>query len=288
MKPKFGSVLKTFWNQYSRLKNGNPSISDEEIYSYGHSKYEIAFRKNPENYNIIASLRGWELWYSDLIKNFLHVFFLENKLKEILENIKIKVDNVKEFIEENGISEIMWSDKYQGNINVKVFCFGIHLPNIKHGFAFKLSLYDNMLITYCVKDDIGAFEITDEAYKFFLKKDDENCKRKIQIFQLCINTILYMDCYPECIVEGVPEDINSIEHKEKSCQLSLSKDFDEIKRTGGAKSPYLKGTYFMTFRDERYTKMRGKTIRVKAKFIKGKAVTAKTANDFSRLDGENL
>ena len=98
-KQKFGSVLKTFWNQYSRLKSVNSPISDEEIYSYGHSKYETAFRKNPEDYNIIASLRGWELWYTDLKKEFLHVFFLEKKLKEILENIKIKVDNVREFLE---------------------------------------------------------------------------------------------------------------------------------------------------------------------------------------------
>ncbi|WP_156011474.1 hypothetical protein [Treponema sp. C6A8] len=117
-----------------------------------------------------------------------------------------------------------------------------------------------------------------------MKSKEEKAKLKVKSFQLCINTIMYMDCYPECIVDGIPENMEANLSPEKTCKLSASEDIKEIIRSGGEKSPYIKGTYFMTFRDERYTKMRGKTIRVKAKFIKGKAVTAKTAEDFSRME----
>lgn len=285
-KVNYGSVLKMCWKQYSYFQRANPTASVEEIYDNIHTRYEIAYNNDPENYSKFASLRAWELWLSDFRKEFLHVFFLETKLKEVLENIKIKVDNVKEFVRQNGRSELMWNDTYRGNIDVKVFCFAVHLPNMKHGFAFKLMLYDDMLITFCVKDDVGGFEITNDDYEIFLKSNDKNAQRKVKNFQLCVNTILYMDCYPECIVDGIPANMNPSERREneKTCRVSVSKDFDEIIKSGGVKSPYMKGMYFMTFRDERYTKMRGKTITVKARFIKGKAVSAKTADDFSRLE----
>ena len=285
-KVNYGSVLKMCWKQYSSHKQENPTASVEEIYSYVHDRYAIEYDNDQENVSKLASLRAWELWLSDFKKEFLHVFFLETKLKEVLESIKIKVDNVKEFVRQNGRSELMWSDTYRGNIDVKVFCFAVHLPNTKHGFAFKLMLYDDMLITFCVKDDVGGFEITNEDYRIFLKSDDKNAQEKVKIFQLCVNTILYMDCYPECIVDGIPANMNPSERREneKTCRVSVSDDFDKIIKSGGVKSPYMKGMYFMTFRDERYTKMRGKTITVKARFIKGKAVSAKTADDFSKLE----
>lgn len=271
------------WNQFSQYQQKNPQRTPVEIYNFIHERYSLAFEKDPNNISKMASLRAWELWYSDFKKEFLHIFFLEAKLKEILENIKVKVDNAKEYVRENGISELMWSDTYKGNIEVQTFCFGIHLPNMKHGFAFKLMLYDNRLIAYCSKDDTGGFEIAEENYLAFQKNKDENAKKIVKIFQLCINTILYMACYPNCIIEGVPNDFASLKNGAKKCKLSVSEDFKEIISSGGVKSPYMKGMYFMTFRDERYTKMRGKTIRVKAQFIKGNAVTAKTASEFSKL-----
>lgn len=70
--------------------------------------------------------------------------------------------------------------------------------------------------------------------------------------------------------------------------MTVSKDFKEIIASGGVKSPYLKGMYFMTFRDARYTKMRGKTIPIKAKFIKGKSITVKTTKDLSKLESKEL
>lgn len=281
---KYGTVLQICWNQYSQYSRKHPEMSSVEIYNFIHDRYSMQFNSDPNNISKMASLRAWELWYSDFKKEFLHIFFLETKLKEILENIKVKLDNAKEYVKENGNSELMWSDKYKGNIEVQTFCFGIHLPNIKHGYAFKLMLYDNRLITYLSKDDFGGSEISEENYLNFCKSTDEKTQRIVHIFQLCINTILYMACYPDCIIEGVPNDLTSIKNCEKKCKLAVSDDFKEIIESGGVKSPYMKGMYFMTFRDERYTKMRGKTITVKAQFIKGKAVTAKTSSDFSKLD----
>lgn len=283
-KGKYGSVLRMCWNQYFDYKNRFPYASAADIYTVIHDKYEAALKRDPDNGSKMISLRAWELWLSDYKKEFLHVFFLDKKLKEVLENMKIKVDSVKEFVQENGTKEIMWSDTYHGNIEVSVYCFAVRIPDEEYSYAFKFMLYDNHLITICCKDDTGGFEITDDAYQYFLKSKEDNAKLKVKAFQLCINTIMYMDCYPECIVDGIPEDMDANSYPEKTCKLSASEDIKEIIRSGGEKSPYIKGTYFMTFRDERYTKMRGKTIRVKAKFIKGKAVTAKTAEDFSRME----
>ena len=272
------------WNMFTQSQKKFPNRTPEDIYSEIHDKYEDMHKLDGGSNNSASSLRAWELWYSDFKKEFLHVFFLDNKLREVLENIKIKVDNVKEFVKINGDSELMWSDKYNANIDVRIFCFGIHLPHIKNGFAFKLMLYDDLLITYCIKDDLGGFEISTDSYKYFQKTNDKNAKIKVKMFQLCINTVLYMDCYPECIFEGVPDEISSKEYKDRNFQLSVSKDFEEIISSGGVKSPHMRGAYFMTFKDKRYTKMRGKSVMVKAKFIKGEAITVETTNDFSRLE----
>lgn len=281
-KTKYSSVLKTCWKMFSVSKTNSPNKTPEQIYAAIHDTYTQWYKQDEYNINSIASLRAWELWYSDYKKEFLHIFFLENKLKESLENIKIKVDKIKEFIREKGDTEMMWSDTYKGNIAVKIFCFGIHLPQTKHGFAFKFMLYDNQLITYCFKDDTGGFEITEESYKL-LQKQKEG-QGKVQTFQLCINTILYMDCYPECIIEGVPDEWCDLKSKGRKIKLSVSDDFKEIISTGGAKSHYMKGAYFMTFKNERYTKMRWQTKFIKPQFINGKAITVKNSNEFSKLE----
>lgn len=208
MKVKYSSVLEMCWKMYSKHKQQMPERSTEEIYSLIHDRYESMKQASQESLSSIASLRAWELWYSDYKKEFLHIFFIDNILKEILENIKIKVDNVKDFVKEKGIPEIMWNNEYNANIEAKVFFFGIHLPHIRNGYAFKLMLYDNKLNVICIRDDVGGFEIDEKAYLFFTKKNEKAAERKIKMFQLCINTILYMDCYPECIIQGVPDDIN--------------------------------------------------------------------------------
>ncbi len=288
MKPKkFSSVLNLQWKMFSKQKSRNPNWTAEEIYNGIHSEYYRQFPNIGESNEGIASIRAWEIWYHDYKRELLHVFFLDKALRDILQDMPIRFDFLKEFVREHTQKEVMWSDIYRGNVECDTYCFAIHVPNEDNGYAFKLTLLDDTLNCSSIQENVGGFDIDEEAYRYFIKNKETSSCAKVKKFQLCVNTLLYMDCYPECIKDGAPDFLSenhNTELKEATNKsLGLSDAFVQIKAAGSAKRPYPKGGYFMTFSNERYTKARGTTKFIPPQFIKGKAITVEKADNLDNL-----
>ncbi|MEE3314881.1 MAG: hypothetical protein VZR56_12095, partial [Treponema sp.] len=82
----YSTPLKMFWNEvYPIQKKITPELSDEEIFKalvYQNAKApvippETEFER--ENFRI-----GLDLWWEDYNKRFLHIFFIDKQLEDLL------------------------------------------------------------------------------------------------------------------------------------------------------------------------------------------------------------
>jgi hypothetical protein len=90
-------------------------------------------------------------------------------------------------------------------------------------------------------------------------------------FRIAINTLYYMNAFPDYVSDGVPKRaiIDEECFTKKRITLSPNKEFFEKLE----KSPHLRRGHFRTFTSDYYKNMKGKTIWIEPVFVKGKAVT---------------
>lgn len=91
--------------------------------------------------------------------------------------------------------------------------------------------------------------------------------------RLAYGVMLYAHCFPEAIREGLPEDLAHPAHHDYTAKtLEVHPD---VCHGGTHASPiaHYRSGHFRTYRDERYTKVKGQTLFVRESFVKGKAHT---------------
>ena len=104
------------------------------------------------------------------------------------------------------------------------------------------------------------------------------------MFRLALNTIAYMYCYPDCIVDGVPRI--TVDNGEKEIKRAISlKTSEKVKESTEAnnKSPHFRKGYWKYCGSDFYTNMQGQFVFVSETMVKGQAKTVKTASDLSSL-----
>jgi hypothetical protein len=81
------------------------------------------------------------------------------------------------------------------------------LPYDADVYAFSLSLEnDGSVELYFSLGENGGL-LSDKFYADVNKKEDEVSVLQSKIFRLEINTIAYMNCFPECVADGVPKSL---------------------------------------------------------------------------------
>lgn len=93
-----------------------------------------------------------------------------------------------------------------------------------------------------------------------------------QMARVAVNYLLYASCFPERVIDGLPAGLEASQYTGKANARKLT-PAPQIQDTTTV-TPHFCSGYFKTFRDERFTKMRGKTIFVKAYMVGGVAKTA--------------
>ena len=121
-----------------------------------------------------------------------------------------------------------------------------------------------------------------------LEQDDSEKIRGVkEIVQLAINTIAYMNAFPSCVVEGVPEEVKKRDiHSVNSRMLAISdKVLESVKGTagGGVATPHFRRGHFRRLKADRYTKMKGKLIFVHETMVKGRAKTVYVADNIDEM-----
>lgn len=95
-----------------------------------------------------------------------------------------------------------------------------------------------------------------------------------QMARVGLNYLLYSSCFPERVIDGLPKGIEASMYTGKNNAKRLTPAPQLFKKGSTPIKPHFCSGYFKTFRDERFTRMKGKTIFVKAYMVGGVAKTA--------------
>ncbi len=268
-KPWYSKPLATQWDNYlENYKNNKDTIEQFLI------RINQQIMNNPFQSWQKQQLKKftWDLWYTDAINKMLHLYFIDKNLRNFLENIQLAdLEGIGKYINENGMIE------EQGNLKLRIFPFGLHIPyeNKYKGYAFGLMNNEqNQIILYWAIGKGGAW-CSEKNYKELLKEDSRNSNEICRIFRLAINTIAYMEAFPECVKEGVPPYIKE-EIKEKSFILEIAdKIVEPVNNSSSGKvvSPHFRRGYYKRLSSDYYKNKKGQIIFISETMVKGMAKT---------------
>jgi len=287
-KIKYSQPLSVIWEAYNKSnKNGNLSPK-EFIWKWMAPQIKNPFL--PDGTQVQANILASEMFYADTQKKLLHLFFVDKSLRDFLKDLPIKdFDGLMLSILERGIDieggcVTTLGQPLKTGKSGKSLDFGIHIPFEKkdkgYAFSFIFQPIDKKLVFVWLVGSYSGF-ITVEQYKTLVNDNSENAKEIVEFFQLSVNTIIYMNTFPNCVIDGAPQNLR--EEYSKKIEIA-EKVIDIIKSdTTRTVSPHSRRAYFKRLTSDFYTHKKGQTILVKETMVNGKAKTVYTANDLEKM-----
>lgn len=287
-KIKYSQPLSVIWEAYNK-SNKNGKLSPKEfIWEWMTPQIKNPFLSDGTQVqtNILIS----EMFYADTQKEFLHLYFVDKSLRDFLKDLPIKdFDGLMLYILEKGIDieggcvttlgQTLKTGKKEKSLE-----FGIHIPfeNKDKGYAFNFIFQPKdkkLIFVWLVGTNSGYISV--DQYKNLVNDNSENAKIVVEFFQLAVNTIIYMDTFPNCVINGAPQNLK--EEYSKKIEIA-EKVIDLIKSdTTRTVSPHSRRAYFKRLISDFYTHKKGQTILVKETMVNGKAKTVYTANDLEKI-----
>ena len=287
-KIKYSQPLSVIWEAYNK-SNKNGKLSPKEfIWEWMTPQIKNPFLSDGTQVqtNILIS----EMFYADTQKEFLHLYFVDKSLRDFLKDLPIKdFDGLMLYILEKGIDieggcvttlgQTLKTGKKEKSLE-----FGIHIPfeNKDKGYAFNFIFQPKekkLIFVWLVGTNSGYISV--DQYKNLVNDNSENAKVVVEFFQLAVNTIIYMDTFPNCVINGAPQNLK--EEYSKKIEIA-EKVIDIIKSdTTRTVSPHSRRAYFKRLTSDFYTHKKGQTILVKETMVNGKAKTVYTANDLEKM-----
>lgn len=279
-KPWFSKPLAYQWDSYlDSYKKRKESIE------------EYFYRKiNEGNINPFQSWQNrqlgtfiWSLWYSDASKKMMHLYFIDKKLRDFLENVPLAdLEGIVKYINDNGlITE-------QGLLKLSYYPFGIHIPyeSKYKGYAFGLMNNESkqIVLNWSVGKE-GAW-CSEKNYKELLGKNTKDAQSITKMFRLAINTIAYMEAFPECIKEGVPDYIKDSSDIKSYVLEIADKVIEPLERAGNGRmnSPHFRRGYYKRLSSDYYKNKKGQIIFVSETMVNGIAKTIYTTQNIDHLN----
>ena len=287
-KIKYSQPLSVIWEAYNK-SNKNGKLSPKEfIWEWMTPQIKNPFL--PDGTQVQTNILISEMFYADTQKEFLHLYFVDKSLRDFLKDLPIKdFDGLMLYILEKGIDieggcvttlgQTLKTGKKEKSLE-----FGIHIPfeNKDKGYAFNFIFQPKdkkLIFVWLVGTNSGYISV--DQYKNLVNDNSENAKIVVEFFQLAVNTIIYMDTFPNCVINGAPQNLK--EEYSKKIEIA-EKVIDIIKSdTTRTVSPHSRRAYFKRLTSDFYTHKKGQTILVKETMVNGKAKTVYTANDLEKM-----
>lgn len=287
-KIKYSQPLSVIWEAYNK-SNKNGKLSPKEfIWEWMTPQIKNPFL--PDGTQVQTNILISEMFYADTQKEFLHLYFVDKSLRDFLKDLPIKdFDGLMLYILEKGIDieggcvttlgQTLKTGKKEKSLE-----FGIHIPfeNKDKGYAFNFIFQPKdkkLIFVWLVGTNSGYISV--DQYKNLVNDNSENAKIVVEFFQLAVNTIIYMDTFPNCVINGAPQNLK--EEYSKKIEIA-EKVIDLIKSdTTRTVSPHSRRAYFKRLTSDFYTHKKGQTILVKETMVNGKAKTVYTANDLEKI-----
>lgn len=285
---RYSQPLYHIWQCYNKSnKNGNLSPK-EFIWEWLGPQIHNPFFERGDfvQTNIFVS----EMFYADTQKEFLHLYFVDKSLRDFLIQLPIRdfdglMTTVLEIGEDvdggcvNTFGQIASIGKNHKELN-----FGIHIPleSFDKGYAFSFIFQpetEKLVFAWHVGRNADYFPVDD--YKRLLVDKTEAARINLELFQLAVNTVVYMNTFPECVIDGAPNNIKD----EYSKKISIAEKVTDIINSDSSRTvlPHARRAYFKRLTSDYYTHKKGQTILVKATMVNGRAKTIYTAGNIETM-----
>lgn len=286
----YSTPLGYYWKEvYATQKKFTPDFSDEKIFMVLRQNIinsPLKIGETEEMKGLIIS--GLELWREDNRGNFLHIFFLDKQLRDFLEKTPLSdSEGIRQFLFQNGKNKIIKYFKTNSQSHCIVYTFGLHIPYENDGYAFSLSLFDDNTIELYYSLGINHGHLSDKFYKDLNRKKDKISLYLSKAFRLAINTIAYMNCFPECVSDGVPKITKARDESrnERNISVQMSEKIIDSEISQNSKTPHFRKGFFRLLRSDYYTHKKGQIIYVTETMVKGKAKTVSTSDRIEEFIG---
>jgi hypothetical protein len=165
--------------------------------------------------------------------------------------------------------------------NHVVYQFALHLPYESEGYAFSLSLEEDGSVELYFALGENSGRMSNKFYADVNKKSDEISLIQSKMFRLAINTIAYMNCFPDCVADGVPKNLfeRSEDMSAKNFTVQLSEKIRENENSPLSKIPHFRKGHFRLLQSDYFANKKGQMIFVTESMVKGKAKTVSMSSD---------
>jgi hypothetical protein len=280
----YSKPLKYFWHHlYGAQKKLTPSFTDDQIFALLRQNILTAPMgafETAESRGLIIS--GLELWREDSRGELLHIFFLDKQLRDFLENTPLSdLEGVKKFLYENGQrNDVIHLYSKEQSKHV-VYRFALHLPYEAEGYAFSLSLENDGSVELFFSLGENGGRMSDKFYADTNKKVDEISQTILKMFRLAINTIAYMNCFPDCVADGVPKNLfeRGEDKLARNFTFHLSEKITENENSQLSKIPHFRKGYFKLLQSDYFVNKKGQLVFVAETMVKGKAKTVSMSTE---------
>ncbi len=284
-KIRYSEPLAQIWDAYNESQKIKPISYQDFIYQWIYRDMNNPFY--PSNSYTQAHIFVAEMFYSDATKQMLHLFFIDSYLRDFLMEMPINdFQGLTQYIIDNGVKRKSGAISLLGSktdelSNISNYSFGIHIPyeNKYKGYAFDFTYdYNTKQLLFCFAVDKGCSYINLNNYEELLKKKTPDSEKSLQYLRLAINTIIYMDTFPNCVVDGTPDEIkNDYCKKITIAEKVLESTSDKSVR------PHFRRGYFKRLTSDFYTRMKGKTVFVSPTMVNGVSKTIYTAGNLEEF-----
>jgi len=289
----YSKPLKYFWQHfYGTQKKLTPNFTEDQIFALLRQNILAAPMRafeTPDSRQLIIS--GLEMWREDSKGELMHIFFLDKQLRDFLESTTLSdLEGVKKFLFEQGKSRDVIHLYSKTQSNHVVYQFALHIPYESDGYAFSLSLEeDGSVQLYFSLGENGGL-MSDKFYADVFKKSDEVSIMQSKMFRLAINTIAYMNCFPDCVADGVPK--NLLERGEstrpRNFTLQLSEKIRGSENSQVSKIPHFRKGHFRVLQSDYFSNKKGQIIFVAETMVKGKAKTVSMSEEKEKFGGNTI
>jgi hypothetical protein len=283
-KVHYSQPLKYFWKHlYGTQKKLTPELTDEQIfYSLKKNLLESPLGPNETQEERGLVISGLDLWRNDLTGDLLHIFFVDKHLRNFLEDTPLPdLEGIKKFLYKNGEIKDIFRVYSKTKTKHFIYQFALHVPNEANGCAFSLFIEeDGSLELYFSQGENGG-RMADKYYIDLNKKEDVISSTILKMFRLAVNTIAYMNCFPDCVADGVPKDLfeKSVKKTDRNITLKSSDKIRDVDNSPTSKIPHFRKGHFRSLQSDYFSNKKGEIIFVTETMVKGKAKTVSMSDD---------
>ena len=224
-------------------------------------------------------------WLKDYKKEILHVWFVQKELRDFLrDDLPLKdLNGIKQYLKEEGEDRKTINADTGEEMDWVNHNIALHIPQETDGYVFSFCIMHDGTISLLFSGDKGVGLIHESQYNELKSRSDETAVNLVKNFNLAVNLLAYMRCFPECVKEGVPDTNNSntLRYRDRSVQLGTSEKITSTVR--GAMRPHFRKGYIKLLSSPFYTKKRGQLIWVSETSVNAKSKTVEMSDNEDKV-----